>query len=84
VNQLARTRFSGPIRSSNGFEVGTGATNTSVIDGSGNIVGTVVYTKITVAAATLPTVAAGKFQLFMTSTRGIVARTSTGNIKLST
>jgi hypothetical protein len=38
VIQLARTRFSGPIRSSNGFEVGTGATNTAVIDESGNIV----------------------------------------------
>ena len=35
---MARTRFSGPIRSSNGFEVGTGATNTAVINSSGNIV----------------------------------------------
>ncbi len=35
---MARTRFTGPIRSSNGFEVGTGATNTAVIDENGNIV----------------------------------------------
>ena len=32
---MARTRFSGPVRSTGGFEVGAGATNTPVIDNNG-------------------------------------------------
>lgn len=35
---MGRTRFSGPIRSTNGFEVGSGATNIPVIDKNGNLI----------------------------------------------
>ena len=35
---MGRTRFSGPIRSTNGFEVGSGTQNIPVIDASGSII----------------------------------------------
>lgn len=35
---MGRTRFSGPIRSTAGFEVGSGTTNTMVIDSNGALV----------------------------------------------
>ena len=55
---MARTRFSGPVRSSDGFEVGTGATNTEVIDENGNIVKTgAVATAALFGTGVVPTAA---------------------------
>lgn len=34
---MGRTRFSGPVRSTGGFEIGSGSTNTSVINSSGYV-----------------------------------------------
>jgi len=58
-------------------------TGNQAVTGGITASGGVTVTKSTTNAAGLPAVGAGAFRLFMTSTKGIVAKTSTGTITLS-
>lgn len=96
---MARTRFSGPLRSSQGYEIGTGTTNTSVIGTDGSIKagganaitsdGYIVIVPSTadlsgVGNAVKGKVPAGRHIISMSSTGKLVAVSSTGGVKAIT
>ena len=72
---MARTRFSGPLKSSNGFEIGTGATNTAVIDSSGSYI---KASGIPTGSLTNDSITSAKLVSEAAPEKGVLAVSSTG------
>jgi len=80
---MARSRFSGPIRSTGGYEVGTGSTNTEVIGSDGKVSANgVVTASITNGAVTNAKLADATKVVHNVRTRVTAAQVNTGVVVL--